>query len=60
MSRAFGVGALLRIERHRERTPSRTQPLDHIADHMIGANAQDIAANFGREVTISQMPGNTR
>jgi hypothetical protein len=33
---------------------------EHILDHMIGPNAKNMAANFDRQMAISQMPGKAR
>ena len=33
------------------------EPMDHILDHMVGPNAENLAPNFSRHVPISQMPG---
>src|SRR5262245_12761236 len=43
-----------------ERSPyvhkSRSQAMQHLFDHMVRPNAKDLAANFSRQMPISQMP----
>ena len=38
----------------------RSQPLEHLFDHMVRPNAKNLASNFGRQMPISQVPGKTR
>ena len=33
---------------------------EHILDHMVGANAENLVSNFSRQMPISQMPGKTQ
>jgi len=33
------------------------EPMEHILDHMVGPNAENLASDFSRHVPISQMPG---
>jgi hypothetical protein len=51
VSTAFG------LERHLHSHKLRSEAMEHLLDHMIGPNAKDLAANFGRQMSISQMPG---
>jgi hypothetical protein len=35
----------------------RSKAKEHVLDHMIGPNAKNMVSNFGRQMAISQMPG---
>ena len=54
------VSAAFRLERGLHLHQVGAEALEHLLDHMIRANAEDLAANFGRQVPISQMPGKPR
>jgi hypothetical protein len=34
----------------------RSEAMEHIFDHMVGPNAKNLTSNFGRQMSISQMP----
>jgi len=34
-----------------------SEAAEHILDHMVGTNAQNVVLNFGGQMSISQMPG---
>jgi len=38
----------------------RSQPMEHLFDHMVRPNAKNLASNFCRQMPISQVPGKTR
>src|SRR5262245_9251753 len=38
----------------------RSQPMEHLFDHMVRPNAKNMASNFCRQMPISQVPGKTR
>ena len=38
----------------------RSQPTEHLFDHMVRPNAKNAAANFSRQMPIAQVPGKTR
>jgi hypothetical protein len=37
----------------------RFETMQHIFDYVVGADAQNLMSNFSRQMTISQMPGDT-
>src|SRR5262245_11190160 len=51
------VGTAFRLERSGQLQNLRTGALEHLLDHMIGPDAKNRLANFGRQMPISQMPG---
>ena len=51
------VGAALGLEGHLGRAKVRSEATQHILDHMVGPNTQSLIANIGRQMPISQMPG---
>jgi len=58
--RMLPVRALLRIERRLDRKKPRTEPAQHVLDHVIAANAQPIADDLHLDMTIADMPGEPR
>ncbi len=56
MVAAAAVCAAFGLERGLHRDKIRSEALEHILDHMVGPNPQDLASNFRRHMTISQMP----
>ena len=38
----------------------RSQAFEHGFDHMVGSNAKDCATDLGRQMSVAQMPGQTR
>ena len=58
--RVLFVSALLRIERRFDRREPRTEPTQHILDHMVAANAQPIADDLHLDMTVADMPGEPR
>jgi hypothetical protein len=55
---ATAVGASFRLERSIEARKLRPEAQQHFLDHAIGADAQRVAAYFGRQMPVAQMPGN--
>jgi hypothetical protein len=53
------VSAAFGLERSLHRCQVRSEPMEHSLNYMIGPNAEDLISNFGRQMPISQMPGNT-
>src|SRR5262245_44445024 len=51
---AFGLEGGLHVRK------IRSQPIEHLFDHMIRPNAKHPAANFCRQMPISQVPSETR
>src|SRR5262245_17811493 len=52
-----GIGAALGIERRLDLDDARAQPLYHRLDDVISANAQGFGHDLGRQMAISEMPG---
>ena len=55
-----GVGADLRIERGLRSCNPATKARDHLGDYMILADAQTLADDLHRQVTIAEMPGDAQ
>src|SRR5262249_54568942 len=51
------VNAALRLERGARRYEMCSETMQHVLDHMIGPNSQDLFVNFGGQMPISEMPG---
>jgi hypothetical protein len=51
VSAAFGLEGGLHLYK------IRFEVLEHILDHMVGANAKNLVSNLSRQMPISQMPG---
>ena len=51
VSAAFGLEGGLRLYK------IRFEVMEHILDHMVGANAKNLVSNLSRQMPISQMPG---
>ena len=51
------VGAAFRLERGLQLRKLGAEAVEHLLDHMVGSNAKNPIANFGRQMPISQMPG---
>ncbi len=56
---AFGIGPTFRIERCLDLDHARAKAQQHILDDVITANAQSLRHNLRRQMTISEMPGDT-
>jgi hypothetical protein len=50
VSAAFGLEGALHLYK------IRSEALEHILDHMVGPNAQNLVSNFSRQMSIAQMP----
>jgi hypothetical protein len=51
------VSPAFRLERGLQPCEICSQAKEHALDHMVGSNAKDMVSNFGRQMAISQMPG---
>jgi hypothetical protein len=51
VSAAFGLEGGLHLYK------IRFEVMEHILDHMVGANAKNLVSNLSRQMPISQMPG---
>jgi hypothetical protein len=54
VSAAFGLEGSARVHK------IRSQAMQHLFDHMVRPNAKNLAANFGRQMPIAQMPRKAR
>jgi hypothetical protein len=54
------VSAALRLERGARRYELCSETVEHVLDHMIGPNSENLIVNFDRQMPISQMPGEAR
>jgi len=60
MMAATAVGAAFGLEGSPHVRKIRSQPMEHLFDHMVRPNAKNLAANFRRQMPISQVPGKAR
>jgi hypothetical protein len=51
------VSATFRLERGLQLYKLRSEAMEHLLDHMIGPDAENLVANFSRQMPVSQMPG---
>jgi len=59
MTRAWGVGTGLRIERFFNRLDMTAETFNHVPDHVIGPDANAVAEQLHRQMAIAQMPCDT-
>jgi hypothetical protein len=50
------VSAAFRLERRLELYKIRPEAMEHILDHMVGPNSENLVSHFTRHMAISQMP----
>jgi hypothetical protein len=51
------VSPAFRLERGLHPCEVCSKAKEHVLDHMIGPNAKNMVSNFGRQMAISEMPG---
>ena len=51
------VSAAFRLESCLDFLKICTETAEHVFDHVIGSNKKDLFSNFGRQVSIAQVPG---
>jgi hypothetical protein len=51
------VGAPFRLKRGVDLHKLRSELTKHVLDDMIGADAENMLANFSRQMSIAEMPG---
>jgi hypothetical protein len=51
------VSAAFRLEGSLNYYQVSSETKEHILDHMVGSNTKDLLADFGRQMPISEMPG---
>jgi hypothetical protein len=55
--KGFGIGAALGIERRFDFDHASPQALDHRLDHVVAADSQAFGHDLGRQMAVTQMPG---
>jgi hypothetical protein len=50
------IGAAFGLERGLDLYKIRAEPTEHVLDHMVGPNAENLVLNFSGQMSISQMP----
>jgi len=51
------VSTAFRLEGGLDLSKIRTQATEHIFDYVVGPNKKDMVSNFGRQMSITQVPG---
>ncbi len=51
------VGAALGLEGDLYPSEVRPELMEHVLNHVVGSNTQNLMANVGRQMPIAQMPG---
>jgi len=51
------VGAALGLEGDLYPSEVRPEVMEHVLNHVVGSNTQNLMANVGRQMPIAQMPG---
>ena len=51
VSAAFGLERILHLYE------VSSEAMEHLLDHVVGPNAENLVSNFNRQMSISQMPG---
>jgi hypothetical protein len=54
------IGAAYRIERRLERDGPSAEAANHRLDHAVAADAKALGEEFGRQMAVAEMPGETR
>jgi len=52
-----GIGAAFGIERRLDFDDARAEALDHLLDDMVAADAQALRHDLGRQMAVTEMPG---
>jgi hypothetical protein len=50
------ISAAFRLERSLHPGEIGSKPKEHVLDYVVGSNAKNVIVDFGRQMTISQMP----
>ena len=50
------ISATLGLERGLHFTQLRTKAVEHMLDHMVGPNAENLVPNFSRQMPVSEVP----
>jgi hypothetical protein len=56
----IAVSTALRLKRGLDPYKVRTEPTQHVLDHVIGPNTKDLVADFGGQMSVSEMPSQAR
>ena len=54
------IGAAFGLKRGLHRREIGAKLAEHVLDHVIGPNAKDLVADFGRQMSVAEMPGQAR
>ena len=54
------VGSAFRLEWRPRLHELRSEAKKHMLDHMVWPNAENLVSDFSRQMSISQMPGETQ
>jgi len=57
---AVRVSSLLGVERRLDRRELRTEPTQHVLEHMVAADAQPVAHHLHVGMAVADMPGEAR
>jgi hypothetical protein len=53
------VGAAFGLKRGLDRYKMSSETTQHVLDHMVRPDTKNLVSNFGRQMPVSQMPGET-
>jgi len=60
MMAVAAVGAAFGLKRGLHHYQMRSETTQHVLDHMVRPDTENLVSNFGRQMAVSQMPGKTR
>jgi hypothetical protein len=50
------VSSALRLKRRLDLSKIRSKTKEHVFDYMVRANSKRVVSDFGRQMTVSQVP----
>ena len=56
---AAAIGPAFGLKRRFNLQQLGSEPNKHVFDHVVGSNKKNVSSNFGRQVPIAQVPGQT-
>src|SRR5215831_17718930 len=51
------IGSPLGLERGVDPREISAKPAEHVLDHVVGPNSKDLIADFSRQMSVAEMPG---
>jgi hypothetical protein len=60
MVTAVAISATLGLERSLHFRELRAEAVEHLLDHMVGPNAENLVPNFSRQMPVSEVPSQAR